>query len=138
MASPNRSTTMGLMSHRRAHGRARPLQGGAGTVAVGPEGDDAALQQVVGVGRPLLDQLVEPAQALVGLEGLLLQQLQALVDGGGLLRAAAGERGEQRLEPLGLQQPVGEWVVTRLSSLSMRIERPLHAVRPWRAQLEHV
>jgi len=67
---------MGLMSTAgRTAARARS-RAGAGTVAIGPEGDDAAFQQVVGVGRPLLDQLVEPAQALVGLERLLLQQFQ--------------------------------------------------------------
>lgn len=108
------------------------LQCGLGALAFQFEGSEPVRQRLVDVREAILDQFVEPAQLVVGLRDLLLQDARPLLDFGVALCPLFGQRRQKARQTVWAEQPVGEMGCDKIvepvhgdgSALAARLSHP--------------
>jgi hypothetical protein len=103
------------------------------------EPHDALLQRQVGqIGDAGLDRVLQPLEPEVGFGRPFVQFGDVLAAASGVFVPAVEDGRQYFLEPLRWSKRLTICSATRLSSLSIGIDRPLQPVSPWRALIEQV
>lgn len=116
--------------------RLGPFKRGFGPIPIGFKRVQAILQNVVHFGYAIFDQLMKVLQLLIGISGFPLKRRDAPVYGVGLSARRNDSEDKIMARRSGCNSRSVTWVVTRVSSFAIGIERFLQTVLPFRAQVE--
>ncbi|MGO8740606.1 hypothetical protein [Rhodoblastus sp.] len=111
---------LGIESRRRGGLRLDALKRRFGAVAIELQAGEAVFQNVVEIGDAVLDHFVKPLQLFFRLGDFRLQRGNAAVDFERLLSSPRRGRGEDRCQPLRLEQALGQMLGHQIVELLHR------------------